>query len=180
MRTIKTFRFITISSLLLFVFIFEAKTQPMRDLQPLKLQDFECMKSLECAQNSQNLHNKGWAFVFTEPPAPYTREFTASMKSEDVNLNAKYNQRGDLIRARYKRNNAALPKCLMIHLTEDSDEDWQIKESELVMKNFDPASVRYRVKLQNQTTEILEEFDYDEIRNLHENYEGSEKLCLLK
>lgn len=179
MKTIMTLRIIIISILILFISTFEARTQEVRELRSLDLQDFECLKSLDCAQNSPILKNKGWAFVFEEPVAPFAREFTASMKGEDVHFHARYNQQGDLLSARYKRNNVKLPKCLLIHLTEDADEHWQIAESELDMKNFDPALIRYRVKLQNHTTETYEEYDYEKIRELHNRYEGSSELCLL-
>lgn len=172
---------LTIASLsLLCVMVFEAKSQQLREMQPLAHQDFECLQSLDCAQTNPILQNKGWTYVLDETVDVFTQELTASMKSEQVNFNAIYDRQGNLIRARYKRNNVSLPRCLLIHLSLDQYEEWHIAESELLIKDFNPVSARYKVKLINNTAETFEEFDYDMIAEFHDKYEGPIKLCLFK
>ncbi len=180
MKSRITFRLIIASLLVLCVMVFEAKTQQLREMQSLAQQDFECLQSLDCAQTNPILEEKGWTFVFDETVDDFAKELTASMKSEQVNLNAIYDRHGNLIRARYKRYNVSLPKCLLIHFSLDQYEEWKIAESELWIKDFDPVSARYKVKLINNTAETYEEFDYDMIAELHDKYEGPIKLCLFK
>jgi hypothetical protein len=180
MKSHTTFRLIITSLLVLYMMVIEVKSQQLREMQPLAEQDFECLKSLDCAHTNPILENKGWTFIFDETVGVYTQELTASMKSEQVNLNAIYDRHGNLIRARYKRNNVSLPKCLLIYLSLDQYEQWQIAESEFLIKDFDTVSTRYKVKLINNTAETYEEFDYEMIAELHDKYEGPVKLCLFK
>lgn len=179
MKPLATYCLIITSTLLLSVISFEAKSQQLRELKPLEHQDFKCLQSLDCAQNSPSLTDKGWAFILDHTVEPLTREFTASMKSDGVRLHAKYDQEGNLIRARYKRQNVALPKCLLIHLSLDHFSEWQITESEFIIKDFNPSTALYKVKLRNDAAETLEEFDYRMIAELHEKYEGPAEFCLL-
>jgi hypothetical protein len=179
MKPQATYFFIIMCTLLLSMMSFDAKSQHLRELKPLAHHDFECLQSLDCAQNSTSLTDKGWAFIPDHTVEPLTREFTASMKSDDVRLQAKYDQEGNLIRARYTRYNVALPKCLLIHLSLDHYSEWQISESEFIIKDFNPSTAQYKVKLINENAETLEEFDYQMITELHERYEGQAEFCLL-
>lgn len=179
MKPLTTYGLIITNTLLLSMISFEATSQHLRELKPLAHQDFKCLQSIHCAQNSLSLTDKGWAFILDSTVDPLTREFTASMKSDDVRLQAKYDQEGNLIRAHYKRHNVALPKCLLIHLSGDHYSVWKISESEFIIKDFNPSTIQYKVWLKNDAAEILEEFDYRIIAELHEKYEGPAEFCML-
>ena len=153
----------------------ESKAQQTREMRPLGDNDLECLKSLVCAQNSHSLKSKGWSFIFDETVDEFAREFRASMKGKNVSLFALYDKEGFLIRSDYKRKNVALPKCLLSYLTESKYKDWQITGSEMKMKDFDPASVRYKVKLENKVVIVHEEYDYEFINDLNLRYEGLTK-----
>ena len=179
MKAYTTFSLITTCTLLITVITYDANSQQLREMKPLEHHDFECLQSLDCAQNSPSLSDKGWAFFFDRTVEPLTRELSASMKSDGVRLDAKYDQEGNLIRARYKRHNVALPKCLLIHLSMDQFSDWQIMESEFIIKDFNPSTAQYKVKLVNDTTVSFEKFNYQKIAELHEKYEGPVEICLM-
>lgn len=153
--------------------------QQLREMQPLDPHDFECLQSLECVQDSKSLESKGWSFIFDETVDEYARELTARMKGENISFFAIYDKQGHLIRSNYKRQNIALPKCLLAYLTEGNYKDWQVIGSEMKMKDFDPSSVTYKVVLKNKTSDTSEVFDFDFINDLHLKYEGLAELCLI-
>jgi len=157
----------------------DSQAQQVREMYPLEIHDFECLQSLQCAQSSQSLKNKGWTFIFDETVDEFTRELTARMKGENISFLAKYDKQGEVIRSTYKQNNAALPTCLLEYLSEGNYEEWQITGSEMVMRDFDATSITYKVKMKNKTTVASEEFDFEFINDLHQKYEGLAKLCLL-
>ena len=149
----------------------DSKAQQTREMQSLEDHDFQCLKSLQCAQNSRSLQEKGWAFVFDETVDESARELTARMKGEDIYFYAVYDEEGDVIRSIYKQTDVALPNCLLANLTEGSYRGWQITGSEMVMKDFETSSVKYKVKLQNKTSATSEIFDFDYLNNLHLKHE---------
>jgi len=161
----------TIFSLLLFGPL-NTNAQQMREMKPLKVQDFKCLQSLECVQSSQHLKSKGWTFVFDDTVDKFARELTARMKGEHVYFHAIYDEKGNLIRSNYKLENAALPSCLLKHLAEGTYKGWQIAGSRLVVKNFDPASLKYKVILKNKASTKSVVYDNEFINDLHLKYEG--------
>lgn len=171
--------------LLLVIFTFlvlgalDSKAQQLREMQPLEVQDFKCLQSLECVQSSQNLKSKGWFFIFDETVDEYARELTARMKGENVSFFALYDKEGHLIRSTYKQRNVALPKCLLSYLTEGNYEEWQITGSEMVLKDFDPATIKYKVMLENHTSATSEVYDFEFINDLHLKYQDLATFCLL-
>lgn len=157
----------------------DSKAQQVREMHPLDVQDFKCLQSLECVQNSQSLKNKGWLFIYDETVDEFARELTARMKGETLSFFALYDKQGHLIRSNYKRNNVALPKCLLSYLTEGNYKGWQITGSEMVLKDFDPTSIKYKVMLENHTSATSEVYDFEFINDLHLKYEGMATFCLL-
>lgn len=157
----------------------DSKAQQVREMHPLDVQDFKCLQSLECVQNSQSLKSKGWVFIFDETVDEFARELTARMKGENVSFFALYDKQGHLIRSTYKQRNVALPKCLLSYLTEGNYEEWQITGSEMVLKDFDPTSIKYKVMLENHTSATSEVYDFEFINDLHLKYEGLATYCLL-
>lgn len=168
---------------ILFVSIFfgalELHAQQAREMYPLEIDDYECLKSLECIQSSQSLKRKGWSFIFDETVDEYARELTARMKGKNVSFLAKYDKEGFMIGSKYKLNNIALPTCLLTYLVEGKYKGWQITASEMVMDDFDPASVRYKVLLKNDTSLRSEVFDSEFIGDLHLKFDGHAKHCLM-
>jgi len=148
-----------------------SNAQQNRELQPLESDDFECLQSIECIQDSRSLKDKGWLFVFDETVDEFQRELTASMKGENISLIAIYDEYGYLIRSEYKRKNVALPASLLSHLFEGSYKGWQLNGTELVMKNFDPATIKYKVVLENSTSTKSEVYDFEFISELNSEYE---------
>lgn len=163
----------------IFLCAFEVHAQQAREMDPLELSDYECLKSLECIQNSQSLKSKGWLFTFDETVDEYAEELTAHMKGQNVSLFAKYDKEGYMIRSKYKRDNVVLPGCLLAYLIEESYKGWRITASEMVVENFDPASIKYKVLLQNHTSARTEKFDSEFIGNLHLKFKGEAKHCLM-
>jgi len=153
----------------------DSKAQQMREMKPLDVQDFKCLQSLECVQSSQSLKSKGWTLVFDDTVDQFARELTARMKSEHVSFHAIYDELGNLIRSNYKLENAALPACLLKHLAEGDYKGWQIESSRLAVKNFDPASVKYKVMLKNKASTKSEVYDFAFINDLHLKYDGLAK-----
>jgi hypothetical protein len=149
----------------------DSNAQQVREMQPLEALDFECLQSLECVQSSQSLKSKGWSFIFDETVDEYARELTAIMKSENIFFFAIYDHEGYVIRSDYKRNNSALPLCLLAYLAEGDYKGWQITGSELEIRDFDPATVKYKVILENKTSAKSEVYDYDFIESLHLKHE---------
>lgn len=162
----------------LFIFLYlhfgvlDAHAQQFRELQPLDVHNFECLKSLECAQNSQSLKSKGWSFVFDETVDEFAPELTAQMKGENISFFAIYDSKGYLIRSTYKREDVALPNRLLAYLTAGDYKGWQITRTEMVVKDFDPATVNYKVMLKNNTLAKSEVFDSKFINDLHLKNEG--------
>ena len=170
-----------IQVLLLIVFFFlsigviDSNAQQFREMQPLEAHDFECLQSLQCVENSESLKNKGWAFVFDDTVDEFSKELTAKMKGSGLSFFAKYDELGNLIRSKYKRKNVALPPCLLKHLVEGSYKGWQITSSEMVIRDFDTTSIRYKVLLKNKRATKSEIYDVEFINGLHLGYEGLAK-----
>lgn len=150
----------------------DAQGQQLREMQSLDAHDFECLKSLDCAQNSESLDSKGWAFISDETVDEVPRELTARMEGENIFFFAIYDKQGYLIRSTYKREDIALPNRLLAHLAEGDYKGWKITASEMVMKDFDPATITYKVMLENKTSAKSEVFDTDFINGLHLKSEG--------
>lgn len=158
---------------------FDSNAQQPREMYPLEVHDFECLRSLDCVQNSQSLKSKGWSFIFDETVDDFAKELTAQMKGENIYLYAIYDKEGKLIKSTYKRKDAALPKCLLTHHTEDNYNGWRITGSEMVVRDFDPSTIKYKVMLESETSARSEIYDFDLISDLHSSYEGMAELCLL-
>jgi hypothetical protein len=161
----------TIISILLFGAL-DSNAQQVREMQPLEAHDFECLQSLECVQSSQSLKSKGWVFIFDETVDDLARELTAKMKSKHISFFATYDELGDVLRSKYKRENVALPRCLLKHLAEGTYKGWEITRSEMMVKNLDPTSIKYKVKLKNNTSTKSEVFDFKFINDLHLKHGG--------
>lgn len=165
-------------SIIFFFLLFgalESKAQQTREMRPLADNDFECLKSLECAQNSPSLKEKGWRFIFDESVDGFTQEFRAIMKGENISFFALYDKQGYLVRSEYKRKDVALPTPLLTHLFQSNYKDLKLIGTELVMKDFDPATVKYKVVLENNAVTMVEKYDYEFINDLHLQYEGLTK-----
>lgn len=176
MKYAQTLLFIAIPFVL--IGALDANAQQVREMQSPELHDFECMKSLECIQDSQSLKGKGWSFIFDETVDEFAGELTARMKGDNISLMATYDKEGQLIASRYKRIDVALPNCLLAYLTESQYEGWQIIGSEMVIKDFDPATSQYTVFLENATSVRSEKFDYEFVNDLHLKHEGLAKHSL--
>lgn len=149
----------------------ESKAQQTRVMRPLDDNDFECLKSLECVQNSPSLKEKGWKFVFDESVDDFTQEFRARMKGKDISFFALYDKQGYLIRSEYKRKDVALPTSLLTHLLQSNNKGLKLTGTELVMKDFDPATIKYKVIMENKTSKVSEEYDIYFITDLDSKYE---------
>lgn len=157
----------------LFLFrAFDSNAQQLREMQPLEVHDFECLQSLECVQKSHSLKSKGWAFVFDNTADEYHGELTAHMKGENIFFYAVYDKEGNLMRSHYKRKEVALPRCLLAHITENNSGKWRISDSQMILKNFDPATVKYKVMLESNTSERSEVYDFEFVNRLHVQHEG--------
>lgn len=170
-----------ISTLFAFLILgtFDSNAQQLREMQALEAHDFECLRSLDCVQNSQSLKSKGWAFIFDETVDEFAKELTARMKGENIYFLAIYDKEGKLIKSTYRRKDVALPGCLLTFHTEDKHEGWRITGSEMVVRDFDPSTIKYKVKLESETSARSEEYDFDFISNLHSSYESEAELCML-
>lgn len=156
---------------LLLICTLKSIAQQTREIHPLDDNDFECLKSLECAQNNQSLKKKGWAFVFDESVDKFAQEFRARMKGKNISFFALYDKQGYLIRSEYKRKNVALPSFLLTYLFQDNYKEWQLTGTELVMKDFDPATIKYKVVLENTSSIISKVYDFKFITGLDSKYE---------
>lgn len=154
---------------LLLICTLKSIAQQTREIHPLDDNDFECLKSLECAQNNQSLKKKGWAFVFDESVDEFTQEFRASMKGKNISFFALYDKQGYLVRSEYKRKDAALPTPLLTHLSQSNYKDLKLAGTELVMKDFDPATIKYKVVFEDETSTVTDAFDIDFIAGLDSN-----------
>jgi len=149
----------------------KSNAQQTRKMHPLDDNDFECLKSLKCAQNSRSLKEKGWTFVFDESVDEFTQEFRASMKGENISFFALYDKQGYLVRSEYKRKDAALPTPLLTHLFQSNYKGLKLTGTEFVMKDFDPATIKYKVVLEDETSTVTDAFDIDFIAGLDSNDE---------
>lgn len=168
--------FLTLFSYLLLSGL-DAMAQQSREMQPLEIHDFECLQSLECIQSSQSLKRKGWSFIFDDTVDEFAPELTARMEGENISFLATYDKQGNMIKSKYERVNMALPRCLLTYLTQDNYQGWKIAGSEMQMKDFDPASVKYTVRLENETSMKSEAFDAEFINELHLKHEGLAQYC---
>lgn len=159
--------------------VFDSNAQEVREMQPLSIQDFKCLQSLECAQNSQSLKSKGWVFVFDETVDEYTRELTAKMKGEKVYFFAIYDEQGIVIRSKYKLENTALPSCILRYLAENNDMGWRIAGTKMEVKDFEPFSIKYIVMLENGTSNKSEVYNFEFINDLHFKYKELAESCFL-
>ncbi|PWN06513.1 hypothetical protein [Rhodohalobacter mucosus] len=153
--------------------------QELREMQPLEADDFECLQSLDCIQNSQSLKSKGWSFIFDETVDAFANERTAYMKGENIYFFAMYDKKGNLIRSTYRRKDVALPRCLHRYHAETADEGSRIAGSEMTMKDFDPSTIKYKVMLESGTSSRSEVYDSDFISDVHREYEGVAELCMI-
>jgi hypothetical protein len=101
----------------------------------------------------------------------YARELTARMKGENVSFFALYDKQGEVIRSDYQRKNVALPTCLLAYLIEGEYQDWQITDSEMEMKDFDPKTIQYHVLLENGRSKKTAVFDFEFISKLHARHQ---------
>ena len=175
MKIIQTLPLIIFS--LFFFSALDSHAQQAREMQPLEVHDFECLRSLDCVQSSQSLRSKGWSFIFDDTVDEFAPELTARMEGENISFLAIYDKQGNMIKSKYERVDMALPRCLLAYLTQDNYKGWKIAGSEMVMQDFDPASVRYKVMLENSTSEKSEVFDSEFINELHLKHEGLAKYC---
>jgi hypothetical protein len=49
----------------------------------------------------------------------------------------------------------------------------------MVVRDFDPSTIKYKVMLESETSARSEVYDFDLISDLHSSYEGMAELCLL-
>jgi hypothetical protein len=168
---------------IIFLFFFisvDSYSQQTRELLPLDNQDFKCLQSIECIENSQSLKQKGWSFIYDKTVDEFTRELTAIMKGENIYFFAIYDIEGSLIRSTYKRKNVPLPSCLLTYFSQGNYKEWQITGSEMVIRDFDPATINYKVELKNKKSSTSEKYDFDFISGLHLKYEKLARHCMLQ
>jgi hypothetical protein len=158
---------------------YDSDAQQLREMQPLEDQDFECLKSLDCVQESQSLKSKGWSFIFDETVDAFANELTAHMKGENIYFFAVYDKEGNLVRSTYRRVDVALPKCLHRYHAENGNAGWRITGSEMTMKDFDPSTIKYKVMLESESSARSEVYDSDFISDVHMRYEGVAELCMI-
>jgi hypothetical protein len=147
--------------------------QQMRELRPLSAQDFKCLQSLECIQNSESLKAKGWSFVFDNTVEKFAQELTAKMEGKNISFFAVYDKQGKLIESEYKRFNIALPSELLSYLAENNNDKWLLTGSEMIMQNFDESTIYYNVTLEKQSQIRSESYDMAFINTIDveaENY----------
>ena len=148
------------------------EAQEMREMQALEVIDYECLRSLDCAQSSQSLKAKGWAFIYDDTVDENAGKLTARMVGENVYFFAIYDEQGKVVKSTYQRDGIALPRSLLSYFTQSRYKGWQITGTEMVMTNFDPNSKIYRVTIQNKSSVKSIIIDTEFIKQLHEKGKG--------
>ncbi len=80
---------------------------------------------------------------------PTLRSYQIQGSSKGGNLMATYDKDGKLIRAKYVTKNTRLPKHITEHLVMDEYKDWTMVSNKVTVRNFDPESTEYQVKMKN-------------------------------
>lgn len=135
-------------------------------MRPLVEEDYPCLQQLNCLVNSEELQEKGWIVKFDDTITPSPQARTARMKGDRLAIIASYDINGKLLKGTYKLQNATLPINLLAHLAGDSFEGWEMTGNEITVFDFDVASTKYNIILENETEKKTVSFSYADVLNL--------------
>lgn len=147
-----------------------------RPLLPLSEDDFACFQTVDCVLSSDELKEKGWNFTIDDSVTDHPQELTFNMKGANVFLNAAYTKEGNLIRAKYQLFNRAVPSAVMNDLTEGDFKEWTVVANTLTVRNFDPATTEFVLKLKKGELSEKVKFNLYEFERDYSSTLASDRL----
>ena len=131
-------------------------TQPPGTLT-IHVSNYSCFQSLECLKEENPFINSNLDEIVFNPHRYEKYIVKGSSNNEDVY--AIYDGRGDLVNATLRQRNIKLPSEIYEVLLSDSYSPWNIIGNELVVHNFDIKSMTYKVILSMNGEVKVEYFD---------------------
>lgn len=140
--------------------------QTERQMVPLSEEDFECFQQISCLAGSEELQDKGWFFHFDETITDYPQERTARMQGFNIDLTARYDKDGNLLRGMYRRKDAALPPVLLAYLTGEEFSGWKMTGNEVTIRNFNITSAVYNIIMESENAEKTVTFTHSDVMDM--------------
>lgn len=129
----------------------------------VKVDNLACLKSLQCIQK-ENLFVKTNLDILRNGNGRFGG-YTIEGSSENEELFAQYDNRGNLIRSNVIQRNIPLSREVRKQLINEEFNSWNMIGNERMIKNFDKKSIEYKLILQRE----------DEIRVVYFDYKGQNK-----
>lgn len=112
-------------------------------------EDYSCLQNIHCLEDANLLKEKGWNIRFEnmEDSGPYT---LTGHKGSRKTLDARYDEKGELIDAQLTFINVVLPRTVQDYLGSEFP-GWTISSNEKLVEDFDAEKTQYKVNLKMGT-----------------------------
>ncbi len=119
---------------------------------------YTCFQSIECLKNNPDFKEQGWHIEFIPNDQSPVRKYQLESFSNNVSVQASYDNRGRLKEATLIRTDSKLPKHILRNLVTDHN-GWTMISNKTTVKDFDQHKVTYEVTLQKNGETKLVKFD---------------------
>ena len=120
--------------------------------------NFACFKNLHCLKDENLFRNNNLDMV-KNSNSRYEK-FIVEGSTENEELFAEYDHRGNLIRSTVIQRNIPLPGVIRMQLIDEEFKSWKMIGNERVIYNFDSNSIEYKLILQKDDNIRVVYFDH--------------------
>lgn len=120
-------------------------------------QDYPFLKSIECLTNGYLSDQRNLNLKLRNLNRGDKSHFVLEASGDRINVNARYDQDGNLIEATMIKENIPVPQAIMRFIySNDKFDSWTMTGNEKVVKDFDPYQTEYKVTMSNgDETQVL-------------------------
>lgn len=139
------------------VAIGESDTESPQNSLTITEKNFSCFQSLQCLINENPFKKSNLDKIRLN--SNQTRNYVIEGTSKNEEVYAEYDSSGKLIKATVVQRNIAVPRSISMVLAQGEYQSYKMIGNEVVIQNFDPYSMMYKIVLQNEDEVRVEYFD---------------------